>query len=213
MKDRSRTLTPRATGLLPLLDQPPAERADAARNRRRILAVASEIVARNGVEALTLEEVARAAGVGVGTAYRRFSNRTGLLYALIDERERSFQAAFMEGVPPLGPGAPPIERLRAFLHAFLDRIEEQRELLVHIDTSGPDDRLSRGPHLIRHIHLVSLLQEIRPEADNLYLADVLLAALSPILIQHQREVRGLSLQQIRNRLDDLLRRLTGSGFH
>src|SRR5690606_40488482 len=99
--------------MLPLVDQAPAERADAARNRRRILAAASEIVATRGASSLSLDEVARAAGVGVGTVYRRFGDRAGLVSALVDEREVEFQAAFMNGPPPLGPGAPPEQRLRA----------------------------------------------------------------------------------------------------
>ena len=57
-----------------------------------------------------MAEVAAAAGVGVGTLYRRFGDRSGLAYALIDERERAFQSAFIEGPSPLGPGA---ERVRS----------------------------------------------------------------------------------------------------
>jgi AcrR family transcriptional regulator len=188
-----------------MLGQAPVERADAARNRQRILAVASHMVASHGAEALSLDEVARAAGVGVGTVYRRFGDRAGLLYALIDERERQFQVAFMEGEPPLGPGAPPAQRLRAFLHAFLDRVEEQRELLVNLEmASSPPDRYVRGPHQIRHVHLTTLLAQARPGADARYLADALLAALSPGLVQHQREVRGLTVDQIKAGLDDLI---------
>ncbi|MFC7584972.1 TetR family transcriptional regulator [Nonomuraea antimicrobica] len=85
---------------------PRPERADAARNRAKILAAAGEIVLARGVEALAMADVAAAAGVGVGTLYRRFGDRSGLAYALIDEREREFQASFIEGPPPLGPGAP-----------------------------------------------------------------------------------------------------------
>lgn len=209
MTDPLRRLLPRPAVALPLLDQAPPERADAARNRLRILAAASELVAGRGAEALSLDEVARVAGVGVGTVYRRFRDRAGLLYALIDERERQFQAAFMEGPPPLGPGAPPTERLRAFLHAFLDRIEAQRELLVNIDASVPVERFSQGPHLVLQVHVAGLLTQIRPDADPHYLADVLLAALSPSLVHHQREVRGISTDQIKAGLDTLVASLAG----
>lgn len=208
MTERPRNLIPRSIVALPLLDQAPTERADAARNRLRILDAANRIVADRGAETLSLDEVARAAGVGVGTVYRRFGDRAGLLYALIDERERQFQVAFMEGPPPLGPGAPAADRLRAFLHALLDRIEEQRELLVGIEANVPVGWFNQGPHLVRQVHVVGLLTQIRPAGDPHYLTDVLLAALSPSLIQHQREVRGLSADQIKAGLDTLLECLT-----
>jgi AcrR family transcriptional regulator len=60
-------------------------RADAARNRARLLVAAKEVFAARGLDA-TMDEVARRAGVGVGTAYRRFRNRDDLIGALFAER-------------------------------------------------------------------------------------------------------------------------------
>lgn len=131
--------------------EPRRERADAARNRRKILAAAAEIVAAHGVAGLSMAAVAEAAGVGVGTLYRRFGDRSGLAYALIDEREREFQAAFIEGPPPLGPGAPPVERIRAFLHALTDRTAEQLDLLLAAETATPLARFG-GAYEGYHAH-------------------------------------------------------------
>ena len=64
-------------------------RADAARNRARLLAAAKEVFAARGLDA-TMDEVARRAGVGVGTAYRRFRNRDDLIAALFEERLDEF---------------------------------------------------------------------------------------------------------------------------
>jgi AcrR family transcriptional regulator len=60
-------------------------RADAERNRRRLLAAAGELFAEKGL-AVGLDEVARHAGVGVATAYRRFSDKDELIEALFEER-------------------------------------------------------------------------------------------------------------------------------
>ena len=60
-------------------------RADAARNRRRILAAAAELFAANGLS-VGLHEIAHHAGVGVGTAYRRFPDKRQLIEALFEER-------------------------------------------------------------------------------------------------------------------------------
>jgi AcrR family transcriptional regulator len=72
---------------------------------------------------------ARAAGVGKGTLFRRFGDKAGLAVALLDEGERRLQAALLSGPGPLGPGAPPRERLLAFLDAYLDHAEGHVELL------------------------------------------------------------------------------------
>jgi AcrR family transcriptional regulator len=60
-------------------------RRDAERNRQRILAAASEVFTERGLDA-TLDDVARAAGVGVGTVYRRFPDKESLVAALFRER-------------------------------------------------------------------------------------------------------------------------------
>ncbi len=60
-------------------------RADAERNRARVLAAAAELFAECGLDA-SLEEVAARAGVGVGTVYRRFGDREGLIDALFEEQ-------------------------------------------------------------------------------------------------------------------------------
>jgi AcrR family transcriptional regulator len=60
-------------------------RADAERNRRRILAAAKDLFATRGLD-VTLDEIARHAGVGTGTAYRRFPNKDALIDALMVDR-------------------------------------------------------------------------------------------------------------------------------
>ncbi|MRT44956.1 helix-turn-helix transcriptional regulator, partial [Xylella fastidiosa subsp. multiplex] len=89
-------------------DDEPCLRADAARNRARLLEAATRLIAEHGVAAVTMEGVAAAAQVGKGTVFRRFGDRTGLLMALLDHSARTLQADFMGGPPPLGPGAPPL---------------------------------------------------------------------------------------------------------
>lgn len=189
---------------LPVAGRPPAERADAARNRRRILTAAAEMIAARGAEALSMDEVARAAGVGVGTVYRRFGDRARLVFAVIDDREREFQAAFIHGPPPLGPGAAPAERLRAFLHALADRTEAQADLLLMAESDPPDARFRDPSYGVYHRHLTMLIGRIRPDADAAYLADALLAPLAANLFLYQRRVRDMPVERIKTGLDALL---------
>ncbi|MEU8891204.1 TetR/AcrR family transcriptional regulator [Streptomyces sp. NPDC048442] len=195
---------------LPLAGQPPAERADAARNRRRILDAAARIVADKGPDSLTMNAVAHASGIGVGTVYRRFGDVQKLLYALLDDREQQFQEAFMSGPPPLGPDAlpapptPPAVRLRAFLYALADRVAEQQELLLAAESASPRGRYNGAPYLTLHTHAAMLVGQIDPRANAALVAHLLLATLSPSLIQHLHESRGVTAEQIKDGLDQLL---------
>ncbi|AYY14485.1 TetR/AcrR family transcriptional regulator [Actinobacteria bacterium YIM 96077] len=177
------------------------ERADAARNRRILLDTASRIVRDEGVAALSMESVAAAAGVGIGTVYRRFGDRAGLAYALLDEQERDFQAAFISGPPPLGPDAEPAVRLRAYLDRYVDRLAEHAELLATAETH----RYQSGAYNVQRRHLAMLINQIDPQLDGPYLADALLAALSGQLYLHQTTEAGMSVERIRAGIAQLLR--------
>ncbi|MEV4134695.1 TetR/AcrR family transcriptional regulator [Dactylosporangium sp. NPDC049742] len=194
---------------LPMAGQPPAERADAARNRQRLVDAALRIVAARGVAGLALDEVAREAGVGVGTAYRRFGDLSGLAYTLMEGHEVRFQEAFLGGPPPLGPGAPPAARIRAFLHALLDLQRDQWELRLLATTTAQG--WGSGPYKTYHLHLVTLLDELDPARDAAYTASVLLALLQPAVLDHQQRVLDLTPDRIRSGLDTVLDALLGDG--
>lgn len=189
---------------LPINGQLPAERADAVRNRRRILDAAATLLAEQGVAAVTMNAVAHAAGIGVGTVYRRFGDVGQLLLALLDDGERQFQEAFMTGPPPLGPGAPPTDRLRAFLHALADRVVEAGTILRAAEAVSPQARYRHGPYIVKHTHVSLLLRQIRPESEPALLAHLLLAPLAPSLIEHLRGDCGRSQDEIKAGIDHLL---------
>ncbi|GLX07437.1 hypothetical protein Misp03_43630 [Microbispora sp. NBRC 16548] len=189
---------------LPVAGQALPERADAARNRRKILDVTARLIAEQGPEAVTMNAVAHAAGMGVGTVYRRFGDVSRLLFAVLDDGEQRFQEAFMTGPPPLGPGAPPAERLRAFLHTVADRIIEQGEIMRAAEAASPGARYQSGAYLTMHTHVSVLLREMRPESDPTVLAHLLLAPFVPSLFEHLTVERGLTGDQIKAGVDSLL---------
>ena len=190
---------------MPAFAEQRPERADAARNRRRILEAAERLMAEKGVEGLSVSDVAEAAGVGVGTLYRRFGDRAGLAYALLDERTREFQEAFLYGPPPLGPGAPPVERLRAFLFAYVDELETHGELNLMAETASPGARYRSGGYRAYRAHVSALIHEARPNADAGYLAEVLLAPLAADLYVRQRREQEMSTERIKAGLNEILR--------
>jgi AcrR family transcriptional regulator len=180
---------------LPLIDPESAERADAARNRERILTAARRLFDERGAACVSMDEVAEAAGVGKGTLFRRFGSRAALAGAVLSERERDFQEGMIRGEPPLGPGAPPRERLIAFGEAFLDTLAAHSELMLAAET-GPA-RFAHPAYAVHRLHVRLLLEEAAPECDAELRADMLLAGLGAELFIYLRLVRGMSLQRLK----------------
>jgi len=181
---------------LPVLDsgQTPRERADAARNRARILAAAAELVAERGIDRVSMDDVARAACVGTGTLYRRFGDRAGLALALLDDHTRSFQDALIAGPPPLGPGAPALERLHAFGDGYLDLLERHADILA---AAVPSTRGPQAPEQLVATHLAILLREAAPHLDPEYTARAMIAMLHPAHHLYARHALEWPLERLR----------------
>jgi AcrR family transcriptional regulator len=162
--------------------QPRRERADAARNRRKILQTAARLFDERGVTAVSLDEVAAAAGVGKGTLFRRFGDKSGLAAALLDDRERTLQEAILRGPAPLGPGAEPDQRVAAFMVAYLDYALPNLDLVRMSETASPGARYRIGAYRFWKQHLEILLQQA---GHQLALAGVLAhALLAPLAADH-----------------------------
>lgn len=199
---------PTAAGppLLPIAGQPP-ERCDAIRNRRRILAAAREIVAEHGAEGLSMNHLAAAAGVGKGTIFRRFGDRDGLLYSLLDEDTITFQDGFLSGPPPLGPGAPAADRLEAFLIAYVRFSLAHLELMLaaeqgHVEAASPVLAAFR-------VHVAMLVSEIDPTLDADVVASLIINSVSARAIRRLHRDRGTSAEALERSALALLRGLTG----
>ncbi|WP_131740408.1 TetR/AcrR family transcriptional regulator [Actinomadura roseirufa] len=181
----------------------PRERADAARNRAKVLDAAAGLFAAGDPRAVTMDDIAKAAGVGRGTLYRRYPDTASIALALLDEHERRLQEEMLRGDPPLGPGAPPSDRLAAFYGAMIDLLEAHLDLHLGAETGGK--RLTTGAYGFWRAHVRTLLAEAgTPEPDAL--ADVLLAPLASEVYARQRE-QGRTPEEIIAALAHLARRL------
>jgi polyketide synthase 12 len=160
-----------------------AERADAARNRQLLLATAREMLAEQGAGKLTMDGLAERAGLGKGTVFRRFGTRAGIFQALLDDDERDFQEQVLSGPPPLGPGAPPRDRLIAYGRARIEFLIEHREIArATLDSRESVPAGSQTP--MSRVHIRFLLGQMRLGAADLdVLATQLTAALDgPLLL-------------------------------
>jgi AcrR family transcriptional regulator len=194
---------------LPILDGgQPRERADAARNRLRILEAAAALVGERGIDKVSMEDVACKAGVGTGTLYRRFRDRAGLALALLDEETRDFQNDLIAGPPPLGPGAPAGERLQAFGTGYLELLERHADLIM---AAGASELDGRGPYALYATHVAILLREAAPQLDPDTAARSLMATLAPGEFLFVRFRLGWPLERVIDSWCAFVRALTGSG--
>ncbi|MDG6107678.1 TetR/AcrR family transcriptional regulator [Dactylosporangium aurantiacum] len=183
------------------------ERADAARNRALVLSAAEHLFATRDPDKVTMEDIARAAGVGRATLYRRYPDRAAIAVALLDQHERVLQEELLRGAPPLGPGATPAERLAAFYDAMTVLLERHGHLALGAEIGQV--RYTTGAYGFWRAHVHTLLVAAGT-SDPEILADVLLAPLAPDLYRFQRVQRGLSRERISASLTSLAHRLLSS---
>jgi AcrR family transcriptional regulator len=194
------------------LGKPRAGRADAARNRLHLLAVAREMLATGGADKLTMDGLAERAGLGKGTVFRRFGSRAGIFRALLDDEEHAFQERVLSGPPPLGPGAPPLERLIAYGRdraAFLIR----NSVLARASLDGGDVVPLGAQTPLSQVHIRMLVGQMDLGAADLDLLSLQLTAAldAPLLLYlseqalagHNREIQ----ERVARSWQDLIQRV------
>jgi AcrR family transcriptional regulator len=193
---------------LPISDEAPQERGDAARNRTLLLDAARRLIAERGPDGVTTDDIAVAAGVGKGTLFRRFGSRAGLMMVLLDEDETVQQQAFMFGPPPLGPGAPPLERLLAYGRARLEFVRAHYPLIS--DANRDPQMRFNAPAMLQHRHVQVLLEDADTTGDLDAQATALLALLDADYVHHQLNERGQTMKSLGDAWETLARKLCGT---
>jgi AcrR family transcriptional regulator len=166
-------------------------RRDAQQNHDRILAACRTLIKKHPSVAPSMDEVAACAGVGKGTLYRRFADKTALFLALLDNDARVLQGRVQHrfGLPRGTPAAVVLTQLWSSLVDFaVDHAEVLAAAEIHADLG---DVLSSVPNHWRHIELVRQLRASGVAAELApLLADTLLAALTAPLIRRERARGG-----------------------
>lgn len=143
---------------------PPAPRkprADAQRNRERILEVARLAFVRHGAEA-TLDDIARRAKVGPGTLYRHFPTRDALIEALYRSEVEKLTAAGHRFAATM----PPLAALRSWMFLFIDHVAGKKLILPAMDTvAGGSMRLIEGTRGLIHDAFTALVQRAIDSGD------------------------------------------------
>jgi AcrR family transcriptional regulator len=136
-------------------------RADAKRNRERILETAKDAFTRDGASA-SLDDIARRSGVGNATLYRHFPTRDELIEAVYRNEVERLAAAEQRFATTM----PPIEALRAWMLLFIDHVSQKKLIIAAMDTvPGGSMRLMEGSRSLIHSAFVASVQRAIASGD------------------------------------------------
>jgi AcrR family transcriptional regulator len=180
-------------------------RADARRNRELLLDAAVRAFANDGAD-VTLDAIAKSAGVGIGTLYRHFPTRD----ALVEAAYRQELAHLCEAVPGLLQSLPPDEATRTWMDRFIDYMTTKRYMagaLQAVIASGGDPYAQSRGRLIAAITALldagvnagTLRSDVEPNDVLVALSGVSLAAGEPAQRQQAGRLLDLLVDGLRHR--------------
>jgi AcrR family transcriptional regulator len=169
---------------------PRKPRADATKNRAHILSVAREVFYRKGGE-VSMDEIAKLAGVGPGTLYRHFANRTALLEAVYRIELEKLATAELEITSAL----PPVEAMRSWMKLFVDYVAAKQILAPALKEMMAEESCSVyscamdiiGGAITRLVDRAIASGEIRPDVDGMDLLWALFGVLNGTTVPDLRE--------------------------
>lgn len=189
------------------------ERRDAAENRQLILCTASKLFAEQGVQQVCMSDIAKAAGVGKGTLYRRFANKADLCLALLDSELKQFQNDVLESFrQQVEKGQSIKQRLNWFIDQAVRFTHSHLGLMVEISEIGTDKAVQdvNVPHFWMEMTVRSHLEkmaeqgEFPADIDLNYFTSALLAPLDARIMKGHLQNQAYSVSQISSGLQSLI---------
>jgi AcrR family transcriptional regulator len=186
------------------------ERRDAAANRQRIIQASRELFASKGIEQTTMNEIAQAAQVGIGTLYRRFAHKGEICIALLADDFEQFTNR-IENYLREHP-QPYLKQLEYTCDVLLAMTVQHVPMLssIHDNTANQrkSDVFNQPFYMWLHEHICDILRKAYEhgeiiEIETEFVADALLHVLSPHLVHHAFEGRHLTHNRIMNTVRQL----------
>lgn len=163
-------------------------RADAERNRAAILAVAGHLICDEKLDTVSMDDIAAAAGVGKGTLFRRFTDRDGLIRALVEHRTSQAWIAVCDLARDTT--MPVADRILAFVTAVFDLTVVELHPLMRVLPDGCQSETWAPWRAL----LAELISEVAPDIDAEFLANAIFASMRPEItdmISRQRHRDGV----------------------
>ncbi|MEW1913983.1 TetR/AcrR family transcriptional regulator [Kitasatospora sp. NPDC085895] len=175
------------------------ERADALRNREAVLAAADALfAASSSPQAVSMDEIAAAAGVGKGTLFRRFGDRAGLIGAVITSRLEPLRQAQAKALD--APGSAPRQQVLDLLDAALRFKIENRNLMSAAEDAGLSSPYRAEHYGWWHETLRMALDRVPGVRNTDFTAHALLAAVRADLVAHLIDDQKVTPEEIRSTL-------------
>lgn len=173
---------------------PRPTRSDAVKNRARLLETAQRLFDEQGLEHVSMSAIAEAAGVGKGTLYRHFRNKSDLAHELLDQDMRDLQARVLRRFQGQGD---PVDNLRWFLEQVV-RFVDRNEALLYVAKLEGLSTLSIPAHLWWRQTIRGLITRVEQPAmgDIDYIADVLYVMMDVQTLRFQKETLGYDIVRI-----------------
>jgi len=209
--ERSEPASPTRSGTSPV-----RERSDVVRNRAAILEAAGILFDEaTDATAVTMDDVAAAAGVGKGTVFRRFGDQAGLLRAVFDARIAALVEKVECGPAPLGPSTPPRERIPAALVATVEFKVENRQLTRLLERveqrPAGGNFFETANYRWAHALLSKGLADIVDPANAQFSAHALLSLTRIDFIEHYLFAEGHTTAELQRHIVDHVARVIGPG--
>lgn len=182
---------------------PRPARSDAVKNRELLIQTAQRLFAENGVDAVTMSDVAEAAHVGKGTLYRHFASKGDLCHVLIDNDQRDLQNRTFAR---LREGGDPLETLEWFLREVIAFLERNHEIVLAASAQHGAS-IDHPAHVWWRQTIRGMLLRLKTDLDADYTADVFFVMLDPRTLHYQTTARQYSYTQAGEALISLLHRL------
>lgn len=186
------------------------ERKDALEHRQLILHTAKALFSQHGVQSVSMHQIAKTAGIGQATLYRRYAHKGDLCFDILQDYSQQIMvkaAAYIEDKQQ----APAVERLGGLLGIWIDSLEETSDLLIAMEAkmNCEDQRGSffHSPiYLFIRDHLSQLLSEIvksEPAEQELPIdadltAHAIICSLSPVGYYHMKQEKNYSKEQMKH---------------
>ncbi len=178
-----------------ILPDPRPSRADAVKNRARLLETAARLFDTHGIDAVSMSQVAQEAGVGKGTLYRHFNSKTALALALLDQEQRALQERTLQRLRS-DHDAPPLALLRWFMAEVLAFTDRHLDLLYIANDASAPPTLELGAHQWWRQTIRALLQRAQPPGDVDLLTETLFVLVDVNTLRYLRVTRGHSVEQV-----------------
>ena len=193
-------------GLIPLDPRP--NRSDAVKNHELLLQTAQRLFAEEGVEAVTMSAIARAAHVGKGTLYRHFPDKAAVCHALLDQEQKDLQERTLRRMR--GHPDSVHDNLRWFVEQVLQFVIQNDALLCEASNHASVSILQHPAHLWWRQTILGLLSSSDVTGDPDYAADTLYLLLDVQTIRFQRYLLGYDTSRVLDGLLETIDRLLRS---